>query len=42
MALRGMVQANLDMGVLQETKLNDGVYTRRLSSYSFVAMEMSS
>ena len=28
-ALRGMEQANLYMGILQETKLTDGVYTTR-------------
>ena len=27
-ALRGMEQANLDMGILQETKITNGVYTR--------------
>ena len=28
-ALRGMEQANLDMGILQETKITNGVYTAR-------------
>ena len=28
-ALRGMSQANMDLGILQETKLTDGIYTRR-------------
>ena len=27
MGLRGISQANLDLGVLQETKIMDGVYT---------------
>ena len=27
-ALRGMSQANMDLGILQETKLTYGVYTR--------------
>ena len=26
-ALRGMSQANMDLGILQETKLTDGIYT---------------
>ena len=30
-ALRGMSQANMDLGILQETKLTDGVYTRGLA-----------
>ena len=29
LALRGMSQANMDLGILQETKITDGVYTRR-------------
>ena len=28
-ALRGMSQANMDLGILQETKLTYGFYTRR-------------
>ena len=27
-ALRGMSQANMDLSILQETKLTDGIYTR--------------
>ena len=27
-ALRGMSQANMDLGIPQETKLTDGIYTR--------------
>ena len=38
-ALRGMSQANMDLGILQETKLTDGIYTRRLANYSVVATD---
>ena len=41
-ALRGMSQANMDLGILQETKLTDGVYTRRLVGYSVIATEAPS
>ena len=27
-ALTGMAQANMDLGILQETKITDGIYTR--------------
>ena len=30
-ALRGMAQANIDLGVFQENKCTDGVYTRALA-----------
>ena len=36
-ALRGMSQANMDLGILQETKLTDGVYTCGLASYNVIA-----
>ena len=36
-ALRGMGQSNVDVGVLQETKLTDGIYTRRWYGYKVVA-----
>ena len=36
-ALRGMSQANMDLGILQEIKLTDGIYTRGLAGYSVVA-----
>ena len=36
-ALRGMSQANMDLGVFQETKLTDGIYTNRSARYSVVA-----
>ena len=35
-ALRGVSQANMDLGILQETKLTDGIYTRGSSGYSIV------
>ena len=34
-ALRGMSQANMDLGILQETKITNGVYTRGSAGYSF-------
>ena len=33
-ALRGMSQANMDLGILQETKLTDGIYTPGSARYS--------
>ena len=42
MALRGMAQANLDLGVLQEIKITNGVYTCGSDVYSVVAMEAPS
>ena len=36
-ALRGMSQANMDLGILQETKLTDGVYTRGSAGYKVIA-----
>ena len=41
-ALRGMSQANMDLGIFQETKLTDGIYTRGLSGYSVVATDAPS
>ena len=38
-ALRGMSQANMDRGILQETKLTDGIYTRGSAGYSVVATD---
>ena len=38
-ALRGMSQANMDLGILQETKLTDGIYTRGSAGYSVVATD---
>ena len=41
-ALRGMSHANMDLGILQETKLTDGIYTRGSVSYSVIAMDAPS
>ena len=41
-ALRGMAQANMDLGVLQETKCTDGVYTRASAGYRVVATDVPS
>ena len=41
-ALRGVSQANMDLGILQETKLTDGIYTRGSASYSVVATDAPS
>ena len=39
MALRGMSQANMDLGILQETKLTDGIYTRGSAGYNVIATD---
>ena len=39
MALRGMSQANMDLGILQETKLTDGIYTCGSAGYSVIATD---
>ena len=41
-ALRGMSQANMDLGIFQETKLTDGIYTHRSAGYSVVATDAPS
>ena len=41
-ALRGMAQANIDLGVFQETKCTDGVYTRASAGYCVVATDVQS
>ena len=41
-ALRGMDQAKMDLGVLQETKCTDGVYTRASAGYRVVATDAPS
>ena len=41
-ALREMSQANMDLGILQETKLTDGVYTRRSAGYKVIATDAPS
>ena len=37
-----MSQANMDLGLVQETKLTDGIYTRGLDRYSVVATDAPS
>ena len=41
-ALRGMAQANIDLGVFQETKCTNGIYTRKSAGYSVVATDAPS
>ena len=41
-ALQGMAQANIDLGILQETKCTDGIYTCELAGYSVVATDAPS
>ena len=41
-ALRVMAQANMDLGVLQETKCTDGVYTRASAGYRVVTTDAPS
>ena len=41
-ALRGMSQASMDLGILQETTLTDGIYTRRSAGYSVIATDAPS
>ena len=38
-ALGGVSRANMDLGILQETKLTDGIYTRGSASYSVIATD---
>ena len=38
LALRGMGKSNVDVGVFQETKLMEGIYTRILDGYKVVTM----
>ena len=40
-ALRGMSQANMDLGILQETKLTDGIYTHGSAGYSVFTTDAS-
>ena len=35
----GMYQANMDLGVFQETKVTKGIYTREYSGHKVVASE---
>ena len=38
-ALRGMSQANMDLGIFQEKKCTDGIYTRESAGYRVVATD---
>ena len=38
-ALRGMSQANMNLEIFQETKLTNGVYTRRSDGYSVISTD---
>ena len=38
----GMSQANMDLGILQETKLTDGIYTHGSAGYSVIATDAPS
>ena len=41
-ALQGMTQANMDLGIFQETKCTEGIYTRASAGYSVVATDAPS
>ena len=41
-ALRGMSKANMDLGILQEAKLTDGIYTYGSAGYSVIATDAPS
>ena len=41
-ALRGLSQSNMDLGILQEKKLTDRIYTRGSAGYSVVATDAPS
>ena len=34
---RGMSQANMDLGISQETRITNGIYTRRSAGYNVIA-----
>ena len=36
-AVRGVSQANMDLGIFQETKVTDVIYTRGYAGYNLVA-----
>ena len=40
--LRGISQANMELGIFQEKKLEDGIYTRNSDGHSVVATDMPS
>ena len=41
-ALRGVSQSNMDLGIFQETKVTDGIYTRSSDGYSVVVTDAPS
>ena len=41
-ALRGMYQANMDLGIFQETKCTDGIYTHESAGYRVVSTDAPS
>ena len=41
-ALRGMAQANIDLGVFKESKCTDGIYTHKSAGYRVVATDAPS
>ena len=41
LALRGVSQANMDLGIFKETKVTDGIYTRGSAGYCIVATDAS-
>ena len=42
LALRGMSQSNMDLGIFKETKLTDGIYNRGSAGYSVVTTDAPS
>ena len=42
LALRGISQANMDLGIFQETKCTEGIYTRESAGYRVVATDTPS
>ena len=41
-ALRGISQAKMNLGIFQETKCTDGIYTRESAGYRVVATDAPS
>ena len=42
LALRGMAQANIDLGIFQETKFTEGIYTCESAGYRVIATDAPS
>ena len=40
--MRGVSQANMDLGIFQETKVTDGIYIHGSAGYSVVATDVPS